>query len=42
MAELRWLECPKKDYRRIKDGLKNSQKTAAEATYIGGSVANEL
>jgi hypothetical protein len=42
MAALRWLEGPKKDQRRIKEGPKNSQKTAPEATYIVGSVADEL
>jgi hypothetical protein len=28
--------------KRPKEGSKKSQKTAAEATYIAGSVANEL
>jgi hypothetical protein len=42
MAELRWLEGPKKDRKRIKEGSKSSLKAAAEATYIVGSVANEL
>jgi hypothetical protein len=33
---------PKKDQRRIKEGSKNGQITASEATYIAGSVANKL
>jgi hypothetical protein len=42
MTELRWLEGPKKVKRRMKGGSKNSQITAAEATHIVCSVANEL
>jgi hypothetical protein len=38
----RHVKGPKQDRRRIKEGSKNSQKAAAEATHIVGSVANEL
>jgi hypothetical protein len=41
-TELWWLEGPKKDQRRIKEGSKNGQIAAAETTHRAGSVANEL
>jgi hypothetical protein len=48
-TELWWLEGPKKDHRRIKEGSKNGQITAAETTHnerrsgniVPGSVANK-
>ena len=40
-SELWWLEGPKKDSRKIKEGSKNGQITAAETTHIESSVANE-